>query len=360
MSAIRVRLGERSYPIHIADSFATLPQRLEDAGFGDEVWVISHASLLARYGRQLLAPLRRAGITAHLLRVPESERTKSYAMAERVITQLARQAARRVPGLLAFGGGVVGDLAGFVAAVFRRGVPYAQIPTTLLAQVDSAIGGKVGVDVAFAKNLIGAFYQPRLVFDHLGVLRSLPLRQRRSGLSEVIKYGVMADPKLFRFLEIRMDECLALTPYASRVIVERCSRIKARVVSQDERETKGVRITLNFGHTIGHALETATGYARFTHGEAIAVGMACASELAVARGHWRASDHERVVRLLGNAGLPLSAPGLSLASVQRALAYDKKFVAGRLRWVLPTRLGRVVVDDAVPAELVWRTVRRYL
>jgi 3-dehydroquinate synthase len=357
---IRVRLGPRSYTIHPVESYASLPRLLAGLGLTEPMWIITHAPLLRRFGAQLLPPLARAGIETYTLTVPESEAAKSLAVAERVLLQLARQAARRVPTLAAFGGGVVGDLTGFVAAIFRRGVPYIQLPTTLLAQVDSAIGGKTGVDVAFAKNLVGAFNQPRLVVNHLGLLATLPPRQLHSGLAEVIKYGVMADARLFDFVERRLADCLAGRPAALRVLVERSCAIKARVVSQDERETHDIRITLNFGHSVGHALEAITGYRRFTHGEAIAVGMACASAVSVALGTWSKAEHARLIRLFERAGLPTRTTGIAPASVLKALAYDKKFLAGKLRWVLPTRIGRVIVNPDVPASVVHRVLETHL
>lgn len=360
MSSIRVSLGARSYPIFIAGSYQTLPARLRELDLEPWGWVISHRALVARFGSQLMDPLRRAGWHLATITVPESERSKSYAMAERVMARLARESVLRTPVVLAFGGGVIGDLAGFVAAVFRRGVPYVQLPTTLLAQVDSAIGGKVGVDLPLAKNLVGAFYQPRLVFCHLGLLQGLPTRQRRSGLSEIIKYAAIADPVLFQFLEDHLEACLAGELRTDRVMVQRCARIKARIVGQDERETRGIRTQLNFGHTLGHALEAATGYRRFTHGEAIAIGMACASRLGAVVGCTPPSAHARLVRLLARAGLPTRASGLRLAAVRGALVHDKKFTHGRMRWVLLRRIGRVVVSDRVPAALMWRVIREHL
>ena len=360
MTTIRVALRERSYAIVIADSYRTLPERLRTLGLPPWGWVISHPSLMARFGRQLTAPLERAGWRLKVLTVPESERSKSYGTAERVLSELSREHAMRTPVVFAFGGGVIGDLAGFVAAVFRRGIPYIQVPTTLLAQVDSAIGGKTGVDLPVAKNLVGAFYQPRLVFSHLGLLASLPLRQRRSGLSEIIKYAVIADPGLFRFLDAHLEACLAGELRADRVMVERCARMKARIVAQDERDTRGIRASLNFGHTVGHALEAATGYRRFTHGEAIAVGMACASRISVELGLLRETSHARLVGLLRRVGLPTRASGIRLSAIKPALVHDKKFTQGAMRGVLPTRIGRVMVSDRVPPALVWRVIRQHV
>jgi 3-dehydroquinate synthase len=360
MKAIRVALGPRSYPIVVTDSYRRLPAQLAKLRLGPVGIVVSHASLLRRYGAGLLGPLRRAGWRVTTVTVPESERSKSIAAASRLLQRMTLEARMRPPVLFAFGGGVIGDLAGFAAALFRRGVPYVQVPTTLLAQVDSSIGGKVGVDLPQAKNMAGAFYQPRLVWNNLGVLGGLPMRQRRSGLSEVIKYGVMADARLFRFLEQHLEACLRLELRALRVIVERSCRIKAGVVSRDERETTGLRAQLNYGHTLGHALEAATGYRRYTHGEAIAVGMAAAARMSVELGRMEERECGRIVRLLAAAGLPVRARGVSLAAVLRAMRFDKKFVRGRPRWVLPDRIGRVRVTEAVPERLARRVLAQHV
>jgi 3-dehydroquinate synthase len=356
MKDIRVALGERSYAITVADSYRALPSRLSRLGLGGHGWVISHRSVLGRYGRELMAPLSRAGWTLYTLTVPESESSKSLAWAERIIIQLSRRAAMRVPVLFAFGGGVVGDLTGFVAAVYRRGVPYVHVPTTLLAQVDSAIGGKVGVDLPHAKNLVGAFHQPRLVWNNLSVLRTLPMRQRRSGLAEIIKYGMIGDPQLFRFLEQHLEACLALELRAVRVMVERSCLSKAGIVSRDERETGSLRAHLNFGHTLGHALETAGRYRRWTHGEAIAIGMCAAAEISVAHGLLSAASAARLKALIRAAGLPTRARGVAKRTVLEALRYDKKFIRGRARWVLPTRIGKVVVTEAVSPGAAERVI----
>ena len=357
---IRVRLGERSYTVAITDSYRRLPEQLAALRLPTQGWVVSHERLLGRYGPALLGPLRRAGWRLATLTVPEAESSKSFAMVERLVAQLGRTAPMRVPLLIAFGGGVVGDLTGLVAAVFRRGVPYVQVPTTLLAQVDSGIGGKVGVDLPQGKNLVGAFYQPRFVCNNVRVLRTLPPRQRRSGLAEVIKYGVIADRRLFEFLEDHLTACLHLSPRAVRVMLERSCRIKAALVSRDERETRGLRARLNFGHTLGHALEAATGYRRWTHGEAIAIGMCAAADLGREIGWLPRGEYERIVRLIRAAGLPAQAGSASRRAVLRALRYDKKFIHGRPRWVVPERIGRVVVTERVPAAVVRRVLERYV
>ena len=360
MSALRVRLGDRSYGIVTAEGYARLPACLAALGLGPEGWVVSHARLLRRYGPSLLGPLRRAGWRLSLVAVPEAETSKSLETAHRVIERLARVPTMHMPTIFAFGGGVVGDLAGFVAAVYRRGMPLVQVPTTLLAQVDSAIGGKTGVDLPQGKNLLGAFYQPRLVYNNVAVLSGLPLRQRRSGLAEVIKYGAIADPALLAYVDTHLSACLSLERRAVRVMVERSCAIKARVVSADERETRDVRVQLNFGHTLGHALEAATGYRRFTHGEAIAVGMCAAAHLSWAIGWLPEAAFRRLVRLIARAGLPVAAGGVSQAALLRALRYDKKFTRGRARWVLLRRLGRAEATAEVPALLVRRVLSAYV
>jgi len=361
MKQITVPLGERAYRIAVTNTFQTLPRQLAGLRLPSRHgWIISHPELLRRYGAQLAGPLRRAGWTLQTLTVPPSETSKSLATAQRVIGQIARASTMRVPVLFALGGGVVGDLTGFVASAYRRGVPYVQVPTTLLAQVDSAIGGKVGVDLPEGKNLVGQFYHPRLVWNHLGLLSSLPARQRRSGLGEVIKYGVIADAPLFGYLETHIKACLAMAPQAVRVMVERSCRIKARVVGKDERETGTLRAQLNFGHTLGHALEAATAYRRFTHGEAIAIGMCAAAELSVDLGFAKREAFERILGLIQAAGLPTVSRGVALGRVRKALRYDKKFIHGRPRWVILKRLGRVAVSEAVPEEAVLRVLKRYV
>jgi 3-dehydroquinate synthase len=360
MRPITVSLGERSYPIIVDDSYRRLPAVAKAAGLPEHGWIVSHERLLRRYGSALAGPLRRAGWSVRTLTIPESESSKSFDTVLRLVRRISRETAMRVPVLFAFGGGVVGDVTGFVAAALRRGIPYVQVPTTLLAQVDSAIGGKVGVDLPEGKNLLGAFHQPRLVYNNVALLRSLPLRQRRSGLAEVIKYGAIADRRLFGFLEAELGSCLRLEPQAVRLMVERSCRIKAGIVSRDERETTGVRAHLNFGHTLGHALEAATGYKRLTHGEAIAIGMCAAADLSVEVGLLRSSEAERLQRLIRASGLPTRAERVSRRAVLRALRYDKKFVHGRPRWVLLRRLGEVVVTEDVPLPATRRVLERYV
>jgi len=283
----------------------------------------------------------------------DSESAKRLSTIEGIARQLVRTGADRRAVIVAIGGGVVGDVAGFAAATYLRGVRLVHIPTTVVAQVDSAIGGKTGVDLPEGKNLVGAFYSPKLVIADPVFLRTLPHREFRSGLFEVIKYGVIADARLFDFLARRMDAVLRRDPAALAYIIPRSAAIKARVVSADERET-GLRQILNFGHTLGHGLETATHYRRFLHGEAIAWGMIAAILLAVSQGYLRERDAARIIRLVAAVGPLPPLRGIHAATLRPILASDKKARAGRVRWVLPTRIG----ETKWGVEILWPVVAR--
>ena len=359
MNIIRVALGERSYPIVVSrDRYRDVARALRALRLGPLGIVITNCTTRRLMGRDVVQTLAAAGWDVAVLEVPDTERAKSSTIALRLIHRIARAAQRQTPTLFALGGGVVGDVTGYVASAFRRGVPYVQLPTTLLGQVDSAIGGKVGIDLPEGKNLVGAFYQPRAVFSAIGVLQTLPSRQLRSGVSEVIKYAAIADTLLLARLERRRRAILRGDPAELAWIVQRCAAIKARIVSRDERETLGLRTLLNFGHTVGHALEAAVGYsARLTHGEAIAIGMAAAADLGVVVGITPPTSRARLLALLAAYGLPVTMRGVSVACVERAMAFDKKFLAGNQRWVLVRRLGHAVVVRGVPPALV-RTVMR--
>ena len=283
----------------------------------------------------------------------DREAAKNLRTVEAIARQLVVAGADRHAVLVAIGGGVVGDVAGFAAATYLRGVRLVHIPTTLVAQVDSAIGGKTGVNLPEGKNLVGAFYPPKLVITDPTVLRTLPHREYRSGLYEVVKYGVIADPKLFEFLERRMDAVLRLDPAALAWIIPRCIAVKARVVRADEREA-GLRQILNFGHTLGHALEAATKYRRFLHGEAIGLGMIAATMMALGVGRISDSDATRIIRLVASIG-PLPPLGNIRASQLRPiLAGDKKARGGRVLWVLPRRIGKTEWG----IEVAWPAVAR--
>jgi 3-dehydroquinate synthase len=254
--------------------------------------------------------------------------------------------------VVAIGGGVVGDLAGFVAATFARGLDFYQVPTTLLAQVDSSVGGKVGVNLPGAKNMVGAFWQPRGVLVDVDVLQSLPDREYRAGLAEVVKYGVILDADFFAYLESHVDAINAKDPVALTHIVQRSCRLKADVVEQDERETTGLRAALNYGHTFAHAFEALGDYAELLHGEAVAAGMRCAARLAARLGRLDVATVERQDALLAALGLKLDPPAVDGQEMLRAMHRDKKATAGRLRFILPDRIGRVELVDDVPDDSV--------
>lgn len=318
------------------------------------VFVLSSPRVWKHWGGALRASLRRQGDNQVVL-FSDRESAKNMRTVETLCRRLVRAGADRRAVIVALGGGVVGDVAGFVAASFLRGVGLVHVPTTLVAQVDSAIGGKTGVNLAEGKNLVGAFYQPRLVLADPDTLVTLPARQYRSGLYEVIKYGVIGDPTLFGLLEQDMDRLLRRDPAVLGRVLLRCIRAKAEVVGRDEQES-GPREVLNFGHTVGHALEAATGYRRFLHGEAVGWGMMAATLLSVALDLLDTDSAARILRLVGRVG-PLPALGeVAPVRLLKVMHADKKARAGRLRFVLPRSIGRVEVVSPVPEALVRRVV----
>ena len=353
-TALRVELGARSYQIHIA------PDLLRDAGRliaeavdFDRAFVVTNPVVERRHGAALRDGLR--GLPCETVVVPAGERQKCLRRASRLYDGLLARGADRRCGVIAFGGGVIGDLAGFVAATYMRGIAYIQIPTTLLAQVDSSVGGKVAVDHPKAKNLIGAFYQPRLVLADPGVLRSLPAREYRAGLAEVVKHGLIADAELFGWLERNCGPLRRRDPDAISHVVRRSCEIKAEVVRRDERES-GQRAILNFGHTVGHALETLTGYRTLRHGEAVAIGMVAASRLAQALGRFPMAEADRLERLLKTLSLPVRIPPVPADDVLRAMRSDKKAVGGAPRFVLPRAIGSVAIGAEVRPEEIARVL----
>ncbi len=356
---LTVELGPRSYEIEVVSGrvsgFGPFARRALERSWTASACrravIVTDAHIA---DRSIPAPyqsgLQAAGISAETVIVPPGESSKSLSQAERLFDELAARAADRHTLVVALGGGVVGDLAGFVAATFARGLPLIMVPTTLLAQVDSSVGGKVGVNHPRAKNLIGAFYQPLGVWIDTETLATLPDREFRSGLAEVVKYGVIAGEHFLSFLEQNAGRILARAPETlQRIIVESC-RIKARVVARDEREEGEDRAMLNFGHTIAHAIENATGYdSRFLHGEAVAIGMVAESKLAERLGWTSGELAVRLARLLECFGLPVKAPGLDLATLKHAMGRDKKNRLGKIRFVLPRSIGHVQLTDS-PGE----------
>jgi len=358
MRSVKVSLGTRSYDIKIGGGLlAGLGADCARLRLGQKCAVITDTNVAARYAKPALTSLKRAGFDAVLLTVPAGETAKRLDQVESCFNQLAAHRLERKSFIVALGGGVVGDLAGFVAASYLRGIPFVQVPTTLLAQVDSSVGGKTGVNLAAGKNLVGAFYQPRRVLCDLATFRTLPEREFRAGLAEVIKYGIIYDAHLFARLERDMAKILRRDPAALAHIVARSCEIKADVVSQDETES-GLRAILNYGHTIGHAIEAITAYGRYLHGEAISIGQVAAAHLSAELLGLPARDVERIRALFVAAGLPVS---LKLSSAQRAkllaaMTLDKKVSGGEIKFVLAERIGKVIWGQRVPASAVNRAL----
>jgi 3-dehydroquinate synthase len=360
LRTIRLNLKERSYDIIIGSDLLKKAGRLiRKVDPGTDAVVITNEKLLALYGKKLARSLVEGGYSVKFETVPDSEKAKSARVALNLASRIARYDRRKSLFIIAFGGGVVGDIAGFVAAMYKRGVPYIQIPTTLLAQVDSAIGGKTAIDLPIAKNLIGAFYQPRMVISDIGLLETLPTRQLANGLAEIIKYGIIKDARLFKFLERSYAKILLHDASALEYAIQRSARIKARTVESDEFDKTGVRAILNYGHTIGHAIEAACGYSsRYSHGESIAVGMAVAAAISVELGIMEPAEAGRIKALIQRSGLPVLFSGLSLHKIFKALLHDKKFIQGTIRLILPVSIGRVRLVDDVPEKIVKKAIEK--
>jgi 3-dehydroquinate synthase len=351
MQTVTVALGERSYAIHIGQGvLASVGQVLAQLPVTRRALVVTQPAVAAAYGDRVLHSLRSQGFAAETVEVLDAEEAKSLSWLERLYDRAIEQRLDRRSPIVALGGGVVGDLAGFAAATYMRGVPFVQIPTTLLAQVDSSFGGKTAINHSRGKNLIGAFYQPRSVLIDVDTLQTLSGRELRSGLAEVVKYGVIAKPELFELLEGRTTASLLQDADLLTGMIRDCCQIKADVVAVDEHET-GVRAILNFGHTFGHAIEAAGGFSTYTHGEAVAIGMVWATDLSQRMGLCDPALLGRVRGLLQALGLP-TALNSRIDGIRDTLLLDKKAVAGRLRFILVESLGKVSIRDDVPAQLV--------
>lgn len=332
-------------------SFCQLPAALQAMSSQRRVFIVTDATVGSLYAEAVRALLEEAGLEPWLFTVPAGEGSKSFACFQRIIDWLVEHHAERTEPLIALGGGVVGDLTGFVASCYRRGVPLIQVPTTLLAQIDSAIGGKTGINHALGKNLIGAFYQPGLIFADPALLLTLPERAYREGWAEIVKTGVILDAELFALLEERLPDLERRDADLLTQVVARCIRIKMDVVQGDERDG-GLRNILNYGHTFGHALETITEYGTWLHGEAVSIGMEVAGRIAVAHGLIAETDLTRQRSLLQAIGLPVVCPGVDGEAILVAMQNDKKVQAGRTRWILPTRIGHAQMYGDIPLTIV--------
>ena len=354
MHVVKVPLQDRSYSILIEEGLLSrLGRECRRLKLGGRCAIITDANVAPLYAGKAETSLREAGFEPVTITVPAGETAKSLKNVGACYDLLARHRLERKSFIVALGGGVVGDLAGFVAATYLRGIPFVQVPTTLLAQVDSSVGGKVGVNLKAGKNLVGAFHQPQLVLCDLATLKTLPAREFMAGLGEVIKYGIISDAALFRRLEMQMPRLRRLEPSLLAAVVARCCTLKARVVGQDETES-GVRATLNFGHTIGHAIEATAGYGKYLHGEAIAIGQVAAARLSVSLLGLSRKEADRIRALFQAAGLPteITLNHQQLDKLVTAMRLDKKVSGGEIRFVLATKIGHVSWGQKVPLELI--------
>ena len=347
MQTLRVELGERGYAIHIGERLLSHAELILPQLELPRTAIVTNITVAALYLQQFAQSLRSAGVDVTSIVLEDGERYKDWATLNRVYDALLDGRCDRKTTLIALGGGVVGDLAGFAAATYMRGIPFIQVPTTLLAQVGSSIGGKTGINHPLGKNMIGAFYQPRLVLADTAVLATLPPRELSAGMAEVIKHGLIRDGAFYAWLEQNMEKLLGGDQDALAHAVLRCCEIKAAVVAADERET-GARALLNFGHTFGHAIESGLGFGKWLHGEAVAAGMAMAADLSCRLGLIGQADVRRIVALLKRAMLPTAPPDIAPQRLLQLMGADKKTEGGKLRFVLLDAIGAASIHDDVP------------
>lgn len=343
---IWVELGERRYPVVVGREVRTLvPEYVGFLRAGEKIALVTSEPLAALYGEEIVATLRRAGYEATLILIPDGEAHKTLATVSLLYDAFLERRLERSSLVVSLGGGTIGDVVGFAAATYMRGIPFAQMPTTLVAQVDASVGGKVAVDHPKGKNLIGAFYQPRFVLADVTTLDSLPEREFRAGIPEVLRYGVIASPELFGLLETQMESLRQRDPELLTAVVAESVRVKASIVAADEKES-GIRAHLNYGHTFAHALETVTGYGEYLHGEAVAIGERCAAELARLRGLVPEAFCARQTSLLQRAGVPVNVPSHVLGdALLDAMTRDKKVAGGKIRFIVPRGIGAVEIRD---------------
>jgi len=363
MKIIKVDLSERSYEIAIGkQNYANLGRFVKGLNIGRDAFIITNKKIWKILGSKVAASLKKHGFSLHCETIPDSEKAKSLAIWSKLIANLSSYDKKREIFLIALGGGVVGDIAGFIASVYKRGIPYIQVPTTLLAQVDSAIGGKTAVDLACGKNLVGSFYQPRLVFSDISALESLSPREIRNGLAEIVKYGIIKDAHLFGYLESKQCKKEGGFGFSScdwEYLISNCSKIKSGIVEKDEHDRLGIRMILNFGHTIGHGIEAASQYShRYHHGEAITLGMLSASDIADKLGFTKQGTTRRIETLVSRIGLPCKISSLRISNIMKAIGYDKKFKGSQSRMVIPIEIGKVVLRENIPLALIQRTIEK--
>ncbi len=355
MQTLEVSLGDRSYPIHIGQHLISQADLILPHLKRKQVAIVSNTTVAPLYLEQLAAPLHAAGVNVISIILPDGEAYKNSETLNLIYDALLKNRCERSTTLIALGGGVIGDMTGYAAATYLRGVPFIQIPTTLLSQVDSSVGGKTGINHPLGKNMIGAFYQPQLVLADIETLKTLPARELSAGVAEVIKYGLIRDVKFFDWLEVNMTKLMALdTAVASEAIYRSCQN-KAEVVAADEHEN-GERATLNLGHTFGHAVENAMGYGVWLHGEAVAAGTMMAADLSKRLGWLSSKEVDRVANILKAANLPIEAPHLGVDRYMDLMGLDKKVVDGEIRLVLQQGIGKSVVTSDYDAEALRQTL----
>ncbi len=351
MQTLTVDLGDRSYPIHIGSGLLAQAGLIVSHLAQKRVMVVTNTTVAPLYLAQLTATLEGAGVKVANVVLPDGEAYKNWETLNLIFDALLTQRAERKTTLIALGGGVIGDMTGFAAASYQRGVPFIQIPTTLLSQVDSSVGGKTGINHPLGKNMIGAFYQPKVVLADTDTLKTLPARELSAGLAEVIKYGLVWDADFLAWLEANMDKLRALDPAAITHAIYRSCEIKAQVVGQDEREG-GIRAILNLGHTFGHAIETGMGYGNWLHGEAVGAGMVMAAQTSQRLGWLSEADVARTRALIHAAGLPDVAPDLGVDTYLEYMGHDKKVEGGKMRFVLLKKPGEAVITADVPIDVL--------
>jgi len=352
MPTLNVDLGERSYPIYIETGLFNQSGFLLSAIQGKQCAIVTNETVAPLFLHSIKKPLNDAGISSFDIILPDGEQYKTIEHLNIVLTQLLQNRAARDTTLIALGGGVIGDMSGFAAACYQRGIPFIQVPTTLLSQVDSSVGGKTAINHPLGKNMIGAFYQPKAVFIDTNSLSTLPQREFSAGMAEVIKYGIMYDGDFFAWIENQTTAIKNRDPDALRYLITKCCAIKAEIVNLDEKE-HGVRALLNLGHTFGHAIEAEKGYGVWLHGEAVAAGMMLATQLAVLRNWMSVSESSRIQRLLTLFNLPTSGPAdMSAERYIQHMQHDKKVLSGKMRFIVPTSIGNAkVIDDVKNEEL---------
>lgn len=358
MSTLTVELGERSYPIHIEANILKAGKVLEPYLKSNKAVIVTNEVIKPLLMGTILGALPE-NCEVETIVLPDGEEYKTLQSFEKVVTRLLEIHAARDTTLIALGGGVVGDLTGFVAASFQRGMPFIQIPTTLLSQVDSSVGGKTAVNHPLGKNMIGAFYQPKAVFIDTNSLKTLPVREFSAGMAEVIKYGIIYDNTFFHWLEENVEGMLAYDPMHLKQAIYRCCQIKAEIVEQDEKES-GIRALLNLGHTFGHAIEAEQGYGNWLHGEAVSAGIVLACLVSEQKGWMTASELRRVTALLKAFNLPVTVPeNMGLEEFVAHMRHDKKVKEGKIRFVLPQGIGQATVTDEVTDEQISNAIESF-